>query len=137
MDALYKQDERFGQIIGYFALLAILIGTLGLLGLSSFMILQRTKEIGVRKVLGASVPGIVMMISREFVKWVVIANLIAWPIAYFALNTWLDNFAYRIELGWWVFVLASGLALVIVLLTVSSQAIRTALANPVESLRYE
>ncbi|MGH7601115.1 MAG: FtsX-like permease family protein, partial [bacterium] len=133
----YQVEAMFGQIVGAFAILAIFIAGLGLLGLASFTAERRTKEIGVRKVLGASVSSIVGLLSKEFVKLVLIANVVAWPVAYFAMNKWLQDFAYRINLGWWVFVLAGGLALVIALLTVSTQAIKAALANPVESLRYE
>ncbi|MFQ5639597.1 MAG: ABC transporter permease [bacterium] len=98
---------------------------------------KRTKEIGVRKVLGATVTNIVNLLSKDFVKLVLVANFIAWPVAWWAMNRWLENFAYRIEVSWWVFALAGGLALGIALLTVSTQAIKAALANPVESLRYE
>ncbi len=133
----YRADAMFGQLVGAFAVLAVFIAGLGLLGLASFTAEQRTKEIGVRKVLGATVTGIVGLLSKEFVKLVLIANLLAWPIAYLAMNRWLQDFAYRIDLGWDVFALAGGLALIIALLTVSTQAIKAALANPVEALRYE
>jgi putative ABC transport system permease protein len=117
--------------------MAIIIACLGLFGLISFAAEQRTKEIGIRKVLGASVANLVSLLSRDFLKLVAMANVIAWPVAWFAMNKWLENFAYRIDIGWWVFVLAGGLALLIALVTVSTQAIKAALANPVESLRYE
>jgi putative ABC transport system permease protein len=133
----HRAEATFGQIVGAFAVLAVFIAGLGLLGLASFTAEQRTKEIGVRKVLGASVSGIIGLLSKDFVKLVLVANLIAWPLAYFAMNKWLQDFAYRIEIGWWVFAFAGGLALVIALLTVSTQAVRAALANPVEALRYE
>jgi putative ABC transport system permease protein len=133
----HRAEATFGQIVGAFAVLAVFIAGLGLLGLASFTAEQRTKEIGVRKVLGASVSGIIGLLSKDFVKLVLVANLIAWPIAYFAMNKWLQDFAYRIEISWWVFALAGGLALLIALLTVSFQAIKAALANPVDSLRYE
>ncbi|MCZ6818228.1 MAG: hypothetical protein O7G31_01875 [Calditrichaeota bacterium] len=120
-----------------FALLAIFIACLGLLGLASFAAEQRTKEFGVRKVLGATVTNVITLLAKDFVKLVLLANLLAWPIAWYAMHRWLQDFAYRIEIGWWVFALAGGLALLIALLTVSTQAIRAALANPVESLRYE
>ncbi|UCE07953.1 MAG: hypothetical protein JSW07_07955 [bacterium] len=134
---LYQKEERQGRIFVTFTILAIFIACLGLFCLASFSAEQRTKEIGVRKVLGASVPNIVTMLTQDFTKWVLLANLIAWPIAYIAMNKWLQNFAYRIEMSWWIFVLAGVTALFIALLTVSWQAIRAATANPVEALRYE
>lgn len=134
---LYDNEKRAGELLLIFAALAIVISCLGLLGLATFMTSKRFKEIGVRKVLGASVASVVTLLSKDFVKLVLLANLIAWPVAWYAMNQWLQNFAYRIEIGWWVFALAGGLALVIALLTVSTQAIRAAVANPVESLRYE
>ncbi|UCE04674.1 MAG: ABC transporter permease, partial [bacterium] len=134
---LYEVENRMEQIYQAFALLAIFISCLGLLGLASFTIEQRTKEIGIRKVLGASMAGIIQLLTKELIKWIILANLIALPIAYFALNSWLQNFAYRINVSWWTFILAGSLALVIALLTVSFQSIRAALANPVESLRYD
>src|SRR5512145_1675636 len=120
------------EIFGYISSLAILIACLGLFCLASFTVERRTKEIGVRKVLGASATGIASLLSKDFVKLVLAANLIAWPIAYFAMNKWLQDFAYRIEIGWLVFALAGGIALIIALLTVSTQAIKAALADPVE-----
>jgi putative ABC transport system permease protein len=117
--------------------LTVFVACLGLFGLASFTAEQRTKEIGIRKVLGASVSGLVLLLSKEFMALVALANLIAWPIAYYAMNRWLQGFAYRIELGPGVFILGGVLALVIALLTVSAQAIRAARANPVEALRYE
>ena len=98
---------------------------------------QRKKEISVRKVLGASVPGIVILLSKEFTKWVLIANIIAWSLAYFFMKKWLQDFAYRINLGWHIFVLSAMLALVIAIMTVSYQSIKAANANPVDSLKYE
>jgi len=98
---------------------------------------QRTKEIGGRKVLGATVANVTALLSKDFVKLLLLANVIAWPVAWYSMNKWLQNFAYRIDISWWVFALAGGLALVIALLTVSTQAIRAALANPVEALKYE
>ena len=137
LDALYKDDLWIGQIVGLFSAIAIAISCLGLLGLAAFSAEQRTKEIGIRKVLGATVTNVVALLSKDFVKLVIAANVIAWPVAWFAMNKWLQNFAYRIEIDWWLFALAGGSALVIALLTVSTQAVRVALANPVESLRYE
>jgi putative ABC transport system permease protein len=117
--------------------LAIFISCLGLFGLTSFMNQQKTKEVGIRKVLGASVPVVLFVLTKDITKWVLLANIVAWPVAWFAMNKWLQNFAYRINMDWWMFVLAGGIALLIALLTVSWQAIRAATANPVESLRYE
>jgi putative ABC transport system permease protein len=108
-----------------------------LFGLASFVAQQKTKEIGIRKVLGASVAGIVGLISKDFVKLVLVANLLAWPLAYFAMNRWLQDFAYRINLSMEIFLFSGLLALAIALLTVSFQAIKAALANPVEALRHE
>jgi len=136
-DRQYKADMVFGKVFGAFAFLAVLIACFGLLGLSSYNVVQRTKEIGIRKVLGASVVSIAELLSKDFVKLVLAANLVAWPVAYFAMNQWLQGFAYRIEVGWWMFALAGGLALLIALATVSIQALKAALANPVEALRYE
>jgi len=136
-DKQYKAEERLGEIFSAFSFLAIAIACLGLFGLVSFMAEQRTKEIGIRKVLGATAPNLVALLSKDFMKFVLLANVIAWPLAYFAMNKWLQAFAYRVAIGWWVFALAGGLALLIALLTVSTQALKAALANPVEALRYE
>ena len=120
-----------------FSLLTIFIACLGLFGLIAFSVEQRTKEVGVRKVLGASVTGITTLLSKEFIKLVLLANILSWPVAWFAMNKWLQNFAYRIDLTIWPFLLSGLMALLIALLTVSWQAIRAATANPVEALRYE
>jgi len=136
-EALYDAEQNTRRLLGAFAGIAIFVACLGLFGLAAFAAEQRTKEIGVRKVLGASVVSIAGLLSKDFVKLVLAANLVAWPIAYFAMNKWLQNFAYRIEIGWGVFALAGGAAMLIAVLTVSAQAIKAALANPVESLRYE
>ncbi|HEX9828942.1 MAG TPA: ABC transporter permease [Bacteroidota bacterium] len=134
---LYERDQRLGTIFSFAASLAIMIACIGLFGLAAFMAEQRTKEIGVRKILGASVGGIVQLLSKDFVKLVLIGLVIATPLAYYAMDIWLENFAYRVDIGWWVFALAGGIALVIALLTVIVQALKAALANPVEALRYE
>jgi len=136
-DAQYRAEQRFGQIIGTFSALAILVACLGLFGLATFMAAQRTKEIGIRKVLGASIPQVVLLLSKEFVLLVVVAFVLATPIAYTAMNRWLADFAYRIEISWRLFLIAGLVALLVALATVSYQAIRAALADPVESLRYE
>ncbi|MGH7497213.1 MAG: ABC transporter permease, partial [bacterium] len=136
-DQMYRAEQHLGRVFGTFSFLAIFIACLGLFGLASFTAEQRTKEIGVRKVLGATVSGIVLMISKDFTKLVLIAIVVATPIAYYLMNRWLQDFAYRTEVGGWVIASAGGLALVIALATVSTQAIKAALANPVEALRYE
>ncbi len=137
LNTLYQTEERMGTLFQYFTFLAIFIACLGLYGLILFSAEQKTKEIGIRKVLGATIQSIILLLSKEFIVLVISANIIAWPIAWFAMNKWLENFAYRINIGWWTFLLAGGIALVIALLTVSWQAIRAARANPVKALRYE
>jgi len=137
MNKLYQSEQKMGQMIGYFAFLAIFISCLGLFGLASFMSEKRTKEIGVRKVLGASISGIVVLLNKQFIKWVLLANIFAWPLAYYVMSNWLKSFAYKTNIGIWVFILASLIALIIALFTVSYQAIRVAMAHPVDSLRYE
>jgi len=134
---LYESDRRFGRIFGLFALLSIFISCLGLFGLAAFMCGQRTKEIGIRRVLGASTPGIIYLISKEFIRWVFVSNLVAWPIAFYVMNKWLQNFAYRTHQGIAIFLLAMLLALVISFFTIITQSIRTARANPANTLRYE
>ena len=136
-DNLYQTEEKTGRLLSIFTALALFISCLGLFGLASFMTNKRIKEIGIRKVLGTSVTGIIFLLNKEFIKRVVIANIFAFPVAWYVMHRWLQNFAYRIDIAWWTFLLAGALALVIALLTVSYQAIRAALANPVESLRYE
>jgi putative ABC transport system permease protein len=136
-DEQYLAEQRLGKIFLIFSILTIFVACNGLLGLAAFAAEQRTKEIGIRKVLGASMPNLVALLSKDFSKWVLLANLIAWPVAYFAMNDWLQNFAYRINIDWWIFALAGALALLIALATVSTQALKAALANPVEALRYE
>ncbi|MEP7111603.1 MAG: FtsX-like permease family protein [Ferruginibacter sp.] len=136
-DRLYQAENRQASLFTIFSSLAIFIACLGLFGLSAFTITQRIKEIGIRKVLGASISNIVRMISKDFLKLVVIAALLAFPVAWYVMHEWLQDFAYRIGISWWVFVLAAVIALLIALLTVSFQAIKAAVVNPVESLRTE
>ncbi|MGH7496408.1 MAG: ABC transporter permease [bacterium] len=136
-EGLYRREQRLAQIFRYFSALALVVGCLGLFGLASFVAEQKTKEIGIRKVLGASVAGIVGFLAKDLVKLVLVANLIAWPVAYFAMHTWLQDFAYRVDLRWWTFAVATLLALAIALVTVSYQTLKAALANPVEALRCE
>ncbi len=133
----YEADRRFGSILQFFTLLTILIACLGLFGLASYMTFLRTKEIGVRKVLGASTAGIVALLSRDFLSLVIVSLVIASPLAYYFMNKWLEDFPYRIDIDWWVFILAGVVAVGIAFLTVSFQSIKAALANPVKSLRSE
>jgi putative ABC transport system permease protein len=136
-DQQYRSEERFGSLFLNFAALAILISCLGLLGLASYSTLQRTKEIGVRRVLGASVTGVVRLLSADFLKLVGIAFLISCPIAWFAMHRWLQDFAYRTSLTWWVFAGSGVVAVVIAFATIGYQAIRAAMASPVKSLRSD
>ncbi len=137
LDNQYKEEERWSKIVSYSSILAILISCLGLFGLTSLRMTQRTKEIGIRKILGATVSRIVKSLSLEFIGLVAAANLVAWPLAYYAMNRWIQNFAYRIDIDIWIFLLATTLAVLIALATVSFLSIKAALSNPVESLRYE
>ncbi len=134
---VYRADSQVSRMVGILASLAIFISCLGLFGLASYAAEQRVKEIGIRKVLGANIRQIVLLLSRHFIVLVLIANLIAWPLAWFAIHRWLQDYAYRVDMSWWVFVLAGSLALLIALLTVSALAARAAVANPVKSLRSE
>jgi putative ABC transport system permease protein len=135
--SLYKTEERSSVLITLFAGVAILVSALGLLGLAAFAAEQKVKEIGIRKVLGAGVSHIVSLLSADFLKMVLIAGVIAFPIAWWAMNKWLQGFAYKINLSWWIFLAAAGIALLIALITVGFQAIKAAIANPVDSLRSE
>lgn len=137
LDHLYLAENQRSALFSSFTFVSIFISCLGLFGLVSFMAERKTKEIGIRKVLGATIHGITSMLSFDFIKSVIVANVIAWPVAYYLMNKWLQNFAYRMEISVWDFVLAGAFVLVIALLTVSTQAIKTAHANPVKSLRYE
>jgi len=136
-DKVYRNEERTGRIFGYFSILAIFVACLGLFGLAAFTGEQRTKEIGIRKVLGATTSNIVALLNKEFIKWVLVANLIAWPVAYYAMNRWLQSFAYRTSISPGIFVFSAAAAFLIAVLTVSSQAVKAAVSNPVEALRYE
>ncbi|TMI90825.1 MAG: FtsX-like permease family protein, partial [Bacteroidetes bacterium] len=135
--SLYASEQRTQKIFSAFTILAIIIAGLGLFGLSAFVIEQRTKEIGIRKVLGASVQQVMLMVSKEFLLLVGIAFVIAIPVTWWAMHKWLEDFAYRITISWWVFVVAGITAILIALLTVSFQAIKAAISNPVKSLRTE
>jgi len=136
-DTQYRTEQRLMKIFGAFSMLAILIACLGLFGLAAFTAQQRTKEIGVRKALGASVPGIVLLLSKEFTRLVLVGVVLAVPAAFFAMDVWLGDFPYRVEIAWWIFLVAGLLALAIAWLTVSYQSLRAALTNPVNALRYE
>ncbi|NEU69249.1 FtsX-like permease family protein [Spirosoma agri] len=136
-DKLYAKETRLMQLFNGFTVLTLLVACLGLLGLMTFSVDVRTKEIGVRKVLGASVAGIVVLLSKDFLKLVVLAILIASPVAWWAMNKWLQNFTYKIDIEWWVFALAAGLATGIAIITISFQSVKAALTNPVKSLRSE
>jgi putative ABC transport system permease protein len=136
-DRQFRNIERSREILSYFTFLAIFIACLGLFGMASFTAERRTKEVGIRKVMGATVSSITLLLTKEFTRLVILANLFAWPIAYFVMNNWIRNFPYRTSIGIWSFILSGGIALVIAWITVSYQAIRAATANPVEALRYE
>lgn len=136
-DNLHKEEFRTGDVFMIFSILAIFIACLGLFGLASFMAENKTKEIGIRKAMGASTYKIVGILLTQFTQWVLWANIIAWPIAYIFMNKWLQNFAYQVEIKWWIFIASALLGLLIAVLTVSFQAIKAARANPVTSLRYE
>lgn len=135
--SMYQAEESNNQLILLAGLLAILLSALGLFALTSHIVTKRTKEIGIRKVLGASESGIVVLLSNKFIRWVLIASVIAWPASYYAMNQWLQNFAYKIDIGFWTFILAGVAALIIALATVSYQTGKAARENPVESLKYE
>jgi len=137
LDSLYWSEERTGTIFRYFAFLAVIVSCLGLFGLASFMAEQRTKEIGIRKVLGATIPTIVVLFTKDFTKWVLAANLLAWPAAYFAVGKWLQGYAYRIGIGAGPFLTAAALSTLIALLTVSFHSFRSARSDPAEAIRYE
>ncbi len=136
-EEMFRGDEQLGTLLKVFAGVAVFIACLGLLGLASYMAERRTREIGIRKVLGAASPGIVLLLSKEFAKWVLTANLIAWPVAYFVMKNWLQGFAYRSPIAWWLFILAGAGALTVALLTVGFQAFRASHTDPVRALKYE
>lgn len=136
-DKMYKSEDKLSSLLWIFTAMAIFVGCMGLFGLAAFSAEQRTKEIGIRKVLGASVMSIVTMLSKSFLRPVFIASVLAFPAAWWAMNKWLEDFPYRVNISWWVFVIAGVAALLTALLTVSYQAIKAAIANPVKSLRTE
>ena len=136
-DKLYRSEQVVGKLAKYFAFLAIFISCLGLLGLVIFTAQQRTKEFGIRKVLGASSISLFNLLSKEFLLLVLIAMVIACPLAWLVMNNWLENYVYRVEITWWMFLIAGALAIIIALVTVSFQAVKAAVANPVKNLRTE
>ncbi len=136
-DHAYRAEQKLSDIFSMFSVVAILLACMGLLGLASFTAEQRTKEIGIRKVLGASVSGIIILLSKEFARWVLVANIIAWPIAYYAMDKWLQGFAYRTSVNSAIFLLAGFCTFTLALLTVSYQTTKAASANLVDSLKYE
>ena len=133
----YRSEERWSTIVKYSSIFAVFIACFGLFGLSALTMAKRTKEIGIRKVVGASVNSLITMLSKEFTRWIILANIIAWPIAYYVMDIWLRNFAYKINISWWSFVLAGSIGLVIALSVVGFQALKTIRENPIEALRYE
>jgi len=133
----YNAEEKLQTILVVFTALAILIASLGLFGLAIFVAQRRVKEIGVRKAMGASSESIILLLSKSFLVWVVLANIIAWPLAWYFMDAWLNNFSYRIQINVWTFLLAGTLALVVALLTIIYRAWVAASRNPVEALRYE
>ena len=137
IDSLYKTEQMTGKLTMFIAILAIFLSCLGLFGLVIFSSEQRTKEIGIRKVLGASILNVLFMLTKDFTKWILIANIIAWPAAYFVMSKWLQGFAYKIDISLWIFILSGVIALTISIFTISFRAIKAATANPVKSLRYE
>lgn len=137
VEKMYEEEKRLGSISALFTIIAILISCLGLFGLVSYVAEQKKKEIGIRKVLGASIKSVVQLLTKDFIKLVAIAILVASPIAYYFMQRWLEDFTYRIDIQWWVFALAGGFAMVITLLTVGFQSVKSAVANPVKSLRTE
>jgi putative ABC transport system permease protein len=137
LNAAYVQEDRLGKIVQYASFLSVFIACMGLFGLATLVVVRRTKEIGIRKVLGADVPGIVTLLSKDFVLLVIVASVIAFPLAWWGLKTWLQDFAYRIDIPWAAFILSATLALLVALITVGVQAMKAAFMNPVKSLRTE
>ncbi len=134
---IYQREEKSGELFKYFAILAILISSLGLFGLTSYLAEQKTKEIGIRKVLGSSVSGILLIMSKEFIRWIIVANMIAWPVTWYLGRQFLDTYAYRTNIGIWIFIIAAVISFIIAFLTISYQAFKAANSNPVNALRYE
>jgi len=136
-DIQYQSEEKFGKIIIYFSMISILIACLGLFGLAKFMSTQRTKEIGIRKVLGSTVFGVIKLLTKEYSKWLIIASIIACPLGWFFASNWLHNFAFKTNISWWVFALSITISIIIAFVTVIYQSIKVATHNPAKSLKYE
>jgi putative ABC transport system permease protein len=136
-DKLYQSDLRISRAVSYLTIISIIIACMGIFGLSSYLAIQRTKEIGIRKVMGSSVNQIIYILTFDVVRWVLVSFLIAAPLTYYFLKQWLDNFAYKTSLSWWIFALGAITVMVIALFTVIFQSVKAALKNPTESLRYE
>jgi putative ABC transport system permease protein len=137
LGSIYRSEEKMGNILGYFSLLAVSIAGLGLFGLSSYVAEQRTKEIGIRKALGASEFDIIYLLSKEYSQWILLANIIAWPVGWYVMHQWLDHFAHRTGINLWLFIVVGGFSFIIAGLSISFQSIKAAVADPVASLRYE
>jgi putative ABC transport system permease protein len=137
MNLLYSNDIKMKNIFIIFSAFSVIVASLGLFGLSVFIASERTKEIGIRKALGATVGKVLLLFSKEFIIWIVIANIIAWPLAWIMMKTWLQNFAYKVEIGIWIFIISASTAMLIAIVTISYQSIKAAIANPIKALRYE
>ena len=137
LEQLYQSEQKTQSILIVFTIMSFLIACLGLFGLATFMAEERTKEIGIRKTLGASVSNIFRVLTKDYILWISISTVVAWPFSYYLMNRWLEDFAYRININIWIFILSSLVTVIISLLTVSYQSIKAATANPVESLKYE
>jgi putative ABC transport system permease protein len=137
LNNLYEREANIQKLLIVFAAISILIACLGLFGLSSHTANERRKEIGIRRVLGASISGIISMLSSEYTKWILLSNIIAWPLAWYMMDKWLMNFTYRIDIGWQVFILSGLIALLIAQLTVITQTVRVAVSNPIDAIKYE
>jgi putative ABC transport system permease protein len=136
-ESQYQSEKQLGQLFRIFGAFAIFISCLGLFGLASYTAEQKTKEVGIRKVLGASVSSIILLLSKQLAKWVLLANVVAWPVSYFMMSRWLNEFAFRIPIGWSIFILSGFVALFLAIVTVGYQAAKAAVANPVDAIRYE
>ncbi len=137
LQSSYDAEERTGRLISMSAILAVIVSVMGVYSLTSFTILRKTKEIGIRKAMGSSISSILLMLYRDMGQWVLLANLIAWPSAWYMMERWLGNFAYRIDIEFWMFLAGGAIALLVAMLTITGLAVKAALTNPVAALRYE